>query len=71
MAAEDDTGIQGILNRLERQRNFNFGFKASKHKEYVNEQDYGHHSQIQDVGKLTLFSNLFISFPFFSFPFPF
>ncbi|CAO2829154.1 unnamed protein product [Amaranthus hypochondriacus] len=49
MAAEDDTGIQGILNRLERQRNFNFGFKASKHKEYVNEQDYGHHSQIQDV----------------------
>ncbi|XP_021717705.1 uncharacterized protein LOC110685483 isoform X2 [Chenopodium quinoa] len=30
LAAEDESGIEGILNRLERQRNLSFGFKLGK-----------------------------------------
>lgn len=61
MAVDDESGIEGILQRLERQRNLSFGLKSGKNGtsvDYVNEdidskdQNKG---MRKDVGELTLF----------------
>lgn len=42
VAAEDDCGIEGILSRLDRERNKNFGFGFREKDENTCSQSYDH-----------------------------
>jgi len=66
---EDDSGIEGILNRLERQRSLSFGLRKEKHGSINhNSMDAGEDEQsadtLKDAGEpLFLFSCGPISYP--------